>query len=212
MPRPHSSGTIRGRLASARPEERNVTTPHATLLAVTVSLAATSAVAAPPAVMPSAGVALKAGDTVSIDLSALPWRLEGEAKVTCVGVRFVGTGPTESRCVRVVRFDLPADGVRMTLLFKGAGGREQSIDLPVTRSTTPVTFVAPSAGSLLSPKPTVIPPEEVERAAKANAEAQCANCGGQGFKLESVEVTRQPLPPGTSLPFRFSVTSTAPGK
>jgi hypothetical protein len=190
-----------------------VTTCSASTLALTITLglAASAAMAAPPAATPEDGVRLGAGDTVAFDLGALPERFEGEAKATCLGTRIAATGPVEARCTRPVRFEVPSGDAKMTFVFKGAGGREQRIELPVTRAKKPVTFVAPSAGTLLGPLPTVFPPETPERAARAAAEPQCSGCRGSGFRLQSVEVTRQPLPPGGgSLPVRLAITPAAP--
>jgi hypothetical protein len=177
------------------------------------TLIALAARAEPPGAPADAGVPLRVGDTVVFDLTALPDRFEGEAKATCLGTRIAATGVVEARCTRPVRFEVQAGDAKMTFLFKGApaaGGREQRIDLPVTRSKKPVTFVAPTAGTLLQPQPTTFPQETVERAARAAAEQQCGGCRGQGFRLESVQVTREPLPPGGDLPVRLAITRAAP--
>lgn len=192
-----------------------MTTRQASTLALIIrlglGLAAPSALALPPAAAaPDGGVPLRAGDTVAFELGALPERFEGEAKATCLGTRIAATGPVEARCTRPVRFEVPAGDAKMTFVFKGAGGREQRIDLPVTRAKKPVTFVAPTAGTLLEPQPTTFPEGAVERAARAAAEPQCGNCRGVGFRLESVKVTREPLPPDGALPVRLAITQAAP--
>lgn len=187
-----------------------MTTCRASALATIILLAAPSALALPPAAAPEDGVPLRAGDSVTFDLGALPERFEGEARATCVGTRFAATGVVEARCSRPVRFEVPAGDAKMTFVFKGAGGREQRIDLPVTRAKKPVTFVAPSAGTLLQPQPTTFPKETMDRAARAAAEPQCGNCRGSGFRLESVKVTREPLPPDGALPVRLAITPAAP--
>lgn len=174
------------------------------------TLIALVARAEPPGAPADAGVPLRAGDTVAFDLGALPERFEGEAKATCLGTRIAATGVVEARCTRPVRFEVPSGDAKMTFVFKGAGGREQRIDLPVTRAKKPVTFVAPTAGTLLQPQPTTFPQETVDRAARAAAEPQCGGCRGQGFRLESVQVTREPLPPGGDLPVRLAITRAAP--
>ncbi len=109
-----------------------------TLTAMWLLVAAGPALAAPPA--PSApapaAIPVRAGDTVSFDLGALPERFEGEAKASCLGTRIAATGPVEARCERLFRFEVAPGDARMTFVFKGAaaaGGRERRIELPLTR-------------------------------------------------------------------------------
>lgn len=171
---------------------------------------AASAAAEPPAAPPAA-IPLSKGDSVAFELKALPDSFDGEGKAVCVGTRIVATGPAEARCLRPFRFTVPADAARMVYTFRAKeGGREVRIELPVTRAAKPVIFVAPSAGSLLSPPPTPFPEEVADRAARKAAAEQCGGCAGEGFALESFEVTKPPLPPGGALPVRIAVTSTVP--
>lgn len=179
--------------------------PRASALALFLAVTPAARAGAPPA---DAGVPLKAGDTVSFDLTALPERFEGEAKATCIGTRIAATGPVEARCVRHVRFEVRADDAKMAFVFRpSTGGRAQRIELPLTRSRKAVTFLTPAAGTLLSPEPTVFPEGTAEKAARAAAEPQCGLCRGEAFRLQSVEVTKPPLPPGGDLPVRLGITA-----
>jgi hypothetical protein len=177
-------------------------------LAVIV-LSATRAAAAPPAASPAgSAIPLKAGDTVRFDLSRLPDALVGEGKALCVGTRIAATGPTEARCEPTFRFEAPAGEMRMVYTFRPAkGGGETPIAIPITRERKPVSFVAPSDGSILSPQPTPFAKGASDGAARRAAEAQCGACQGQGFSLQSFEVTKNPAPPDGSLPVRIEVSS-----
>jgi len=180
-----------------------------TFTAVFLALAASTHAAPPPAEAPSA-IPLKAGDTVSFDLSALPDRLEGEAKATCIGTRISAIGPTEARCVRPLRFEVDPGDARMTFVFKGAADArrrerpaERRIDLPIRREKRPITFVAPSDGTLDGPSTSDLAADAAEKAANALAARACAGCAGEGFRLEKVEVTREPA---ADLPVRIGIT------
>jgi hypothetical protein len=164
--------------------------------------------AAPPAspapAAPKEVAKLHAGDTVRFELSSLPEVFEGEGSAVCVGTRIAATGPETARCERPYRFEVPVQESRMTYTFRGAKGGESRIDLPITRAAKPVTFVAPSDGSLLSPAPTQLPEQPTDVAARKAAEQQCVACEGKGFTLESFEVTRRPG--GEGLPVRIAIT------
>jgi hypothetical protein len=156
-------------------------------------LTAASAAPAPPA--PPAPVAaevakLHAGDTVRFELSALPDAFGGEGRAVCVGTRITATGPETARCERSFRFEIPAQESRMTYTFRAAKGAESRISLPITRAAKPVTFVAPADGALLAPEPTPLPESAIDPAARKAAEQQCPVCRGEGFTLESFEVTK----------------------
>jgi hypothetical protein len=173
-----------------------------------ILLSASGALAAPPPAKPAGGaVALKAGETVEFDLTSLPSALEGDGLATCVGVRNTATGPVAAKCERPFKFELPADDIHMSFTFRGKTGRERSIELPVLRSSRPVTFVAPSDGSLSPPEPSSFPSEATDAAARKVAERRCGECIGNGFILESVKVTRSPVPGPGSLPVKYTVTS-----
>lgn len=176
------------------------------LAAAWLLVSATVASAAPP----PAGVPVAKGDTVTFELTALPDRFEGEATATCTGTRIDATGPVDARCERTFRFELPPGDARMTYLFKPATGKERGIVLPITRERKPVSFVAPSDGTLLAPQPIVFPPEKIDAAARAAAGPQCDLCQGVEFRLVDVKVTRQPIPPGGALPVKIGITT--PGK
>lgn len=170
-----------------------------------------AAAATAPAASAADGTALRKGDTVTFDLSALPRRLEGVGQASCAGTVIQAIGPVESRCQRTFEFEIAPGDARMTFVFRAApGGRETPVALPVVRSVKPVTFVAPSDGSLLPPAPTAFAPEATDRAARKAAEEQCRRCEGRGFMLESFKVTRQPGPPDGALPVRLQITRTPP--
>jgi hypothetical protein len=172
-----------------------------------ILLSGSSALAAPPPVPTGGGaVALKSGDTVEFDLASLPSALEGAGLATCVGMRNTGTGPVEAKCERPFKFELPADATRMAFTFRGTTGRETPIELPVISSRRPVTFVAPSDGSLLPPGPSSFPQEATDAAARKVAERQCGECEGNAFILDSVKVTRSPVPGAGSLPVKLKIT------
>lgn len=182
------------------------TVPLALLL-----LSAAGAAAAPP-VAPAPVAAevakLRAGDTVKFELSRLPESFTGEGRAVCVGTRIAATGPETARCERSFRFEIPARESRMTYTFRAAKGAESRISLPITRDAKPVTFVAPADGALLSPEPTTLPEKGIDPAARKVAEQQCAACKGEGFSLESFEVTKKPG--GEELPVRIGITPAAP--
>ncbi len=66
--------------------------------------------------------------------------------------------------------------------------------------------MAPSDGTLAQPSPIVLPAGTAEKAARSVAERQCGLCVGEGFRLDTVTVTRDPLPPGGALPIRIGIT------
>jgi len=178
-----------------------------------ILLSAARAAGAPPTVPPAASpsappIPVKAGDTIRFDLSRLPNALEGEGKALCVGTRIAATGPTEARCEPTFRFEAPAGEMRIVYTFRPAkGGGETPIALPITRERKPVSFAAPSDGSIVSPPPTPFAKEASDGAARRAAEAQCGECRGQGFSLQSFEVTKSPRPADGSLPIRIEVAS-----
>jgi hypothetical protein len=173
-----------------------------------ILLSASGALAAPPAAQPAGGpVPLKAGDRVEFDLTSLPSALEGEGLAACVGIQNTATGPVAAKCERPFKFELPADDAHMSFTFRGKAGRERPIELPLLRSSRPVTFIAPSDGSLLPPGPSDFPQKATDAAARKVAERRCGECIGNGFILESVKVTRSPVPGPGSLPVKFTVTS-----
>jgi hypothetical protein len=96
----------------------------------------------------------------------------------------------------------------MTYTFRGAKGAESRISLPITRAAKPVTFVAPTDGSILAPEPTPLPEQAIDPAARRAAEKQCVACKGEGFALESFVVTKKPG--GEELPVRLAITPAAP--
>lgn len=156
-------------------------------------------------------VALRAGDAVQFDLTALPSRYEGAGKVTCKGTVILATGPEETLCTRTFRFEVPPDDSRLTYVFRPTvGGRETRIPLPLTRQARPVDFKAPAAGSLLSPAPVVIQAEVTDRAATSAAAAGCRSCRGGAFALQSFEITSPPAPVDGTISVRLKVTTTAP--
>jgi hypothetical protein len=177
-----------------------------------ILLSGSSALAAPPPVPPAdGGVALKTGDTVEFELTGLPSALEGEGLAVCVGTQNAATGPVEARCERTFKFALPADETRMTFTFRGSNGRETPVELPVLRSSRPVTFVAPSDGSLVPPGSSSFQSDTTDAAARRVAERQCGECRGSGFMLDSVKVTRSPIPAPESMPVKLKITrSVAP--
>jgi hypothetical protein len=175
-----------------------------------VLLSASGALAAAPPAQPAGGaVQLKAGDTVEFELDRLPDALEGDGLAICVGLRNSATGPVEATCERPFRFELPSGDAHMVFTFRGSTGRETPVELPVVRSSRPVTFVAPSDGSLLPPGPTSFRSEASDGAARKAAELQCGRCQGTGFKVESFKVTRSPIPAAGSLPVKFKVIRSA---
>lgn len=140
---------------------------------------------------------LSAGDTVQFDLSALPRSYEGAGKVICKGTVVRATGPQEERCDRTFRFQVPSGAASFTYLFRPkAGGRETSIDLPITRESRAVSFTAPSDGTLTPPAKVGIPPEAADEAARSQASSECEHCEGGDFSVEEVEVTEVPKPVG----------------
>jgi len=171
---------------------------------------AAAAPAAPPAPAAAEVAKLRAGDTVKFELSRLPGSFEGEGRAVCVGTRIAATGPETARCERSFRFEIPAQEARMTYTFRAAKGAETRISLPITRDAKPVTFVAPADGALLAPEPTPLPEKGIDPAARKVAEQQCATCKGDGFALESFEVTKRPG--GEELPVRLAITPAAPPK
>lgn len=175
-------------------------------------LLSSGAASAPPASPPPASVKeitkLKAGDTVRFELTSLPASFEGEGRAVCVGTRIAATGPEEARCERSFRFEVPTQESRMTYTFRASKGGDSRIDLPITRTAKPVTFVAPADGALLSPAPTQLPERATDVAARRAAEQQCGACSGKGFELESFEVTK--WPGAETLPVRIAVTPAAP--
>lgn len=178
------------------------------LAALASILSVTASAAAEPPGAAAAPIPLARGDSVAFELSRLPDAFEGEGKAVCVGTRISATGPVEARCERPFRFEVPVGDARMVYTFLEKGGRETRIELPITRAAKPVTFVAPADGSLQPPPPTTPFPEEAaERAARKAAGRQCGACAGEGFTLESVEVTKRPGPPDGTLPVRLAVTS-----
>lgn len=210
---PNAPATVYGIVAivvlqAISPVEEQVI--RTTTLAAISFLATSPAFAAPPAPTGeagSAGIPVRAGDTVGFDLSALPEKFEGEAQAICLGRRVDATGPVAATCERTFKFEISPKEARMTFVFKPASGSDvRRIELPISREKKPVTFVAPSAGTLVQPEPTVLPPETAEKAARAAALQQCAECRGVGFRLDSVKVTRPPLPPGGDLPVRIGIT------
>jgi hypothetical protein len=186
----------------------------AVTLAISLAAALPAAAAAPaPAASAADGTPLQKGDTVTFDLTALPRRLEGGGQAICVGTIITAVGPTASRCERTFEFELAGEGARLTYVFRAAsGGRETRVELPVVRSTRPVTFVAPSDGSFLPPAPITFPAEATDRAARKAAGEQCRRCNGQGFTLDSFKVTRQPGPMTFPVQFQIKRTMLPPEK
>jgi hypothetical protein len=187
-----------------------------TSLFLTLALAASlPAAARAQATSPGAGaIPLKAGDAVQFDLTALPSRYEGAGKVACKGTVIKATGLETAVCERTYRFEVPSGGSRMTYLFRAAaGGQERRIELPLTRQRRPIDFAAPADGSLLPPAPVTIPAEVADRAARATAEAQCAQCG-DGFVLTSFEVTKPPaaVDGSPSIGLKIATTGQRPAK
>lgn len=177
-------------------------------LILTVALAAALPAAA-RAQAPSAGdgIALRAGDTVQFDLTALPSRYEGAGKAACKGTVIKATGLESAVCERTYRFEVPSGASRMTYLFRAtAGGPESRIELPLTRQRRPIDFAAPSDGALLPPAPVTVPAEVADRAARSTAEAQCAQCG-DGFVLTSFQVTKPPAAVDGSPSIRLKITT-----
>lgn len=179
-------------------------------LALLLLLAARTAAAppSPPAPVAAEVAKLHAGDTVRFELSALPDSFTGEGRAVCVGTRIAATGPETARCERPFRFEIPAQESRMTYTFRTAKGAESRISLPITRAAKPVTFVAPADGALLAPEPTPMPEQAIEPAARKAAGQQCVACKGEGFALDSFEVTKRPG--AEELPVRLAITPAAP--
>lgn len=178
--------------------------PTSLILALAATLPAAAGAQAPA----SGGLPLRAGDTVQFDLGALPLGYEGAGKAACKGTVVRAIGPQEEGCERTYRFEVPADGSRMTYVFRAADGRETRIDLPLTSDRRPVDFTAPADGSLLPPAPVTIPAEVADRAARAAAGSACGRCPGGGFKVVSFEVTKPPAPVGGSPSVRLKITTT----
>jgi len=172
-----------------------------------------AAAAPPPAPGPAEGdaVTLRAGDTVRFEVTKRAAPMRGEGRAVCAGSRVDATGPVDATCERPFSFEVEAAAARLVFTFRPAkGGREARVDVPAAPGAKPVTFVAPSDGSLLSPPPTPFPQEATDGAARKAAEAQCAACKGSGFTLQSFEVTRKPNPADADLPVRLAVTPAAP--
>ncbi|HSN14088.1 MAG TPA: hypothetical protein VLT61_05610 [Anaeromyxobacteraceae bacterium] len=177
-----------------------------TILALVLAIVPAAARAQAPSA--GDGIALRAGDTVQFDLTALPSRYEGAGKATCTGTVIKATGLEAAVCERTYRFEVPSGASRMTYLFRAtAGGQERRIELPLTRQRRPIDFAAPSDGALLPPAPVTIPAEVADRAARSTAEAQCAQCG-DGFALKSFQVTKPPVAVDGSPSIGLKITST----
>jgi hypothetical protein len=131
---------------SPRPAARRL----AALLAATLLPAL--ALAAPPA-PPARSLPVGQGDTVSVDLSRVPARIERRGSAACVGARITLVGTREElKCAQPFTFDAPLQGDPVVLIFEPkGGGKPTRLEYPLERDPRPRRFVAPAAGTISQP-------------------------------------------------------------